>query len=98
MKKEPVIHVPSGYHAVVTAANMFDDEYFDVRYVIDDEKCNIEDADDVPYSPNGTQVFVANTHNPVILTVPGYYRVVARGVVNDNARLFSKLVSAPKGC
>lgn len=97
MKKPVAIKVTGGEHVVVVAYGMFDDEVYDVRYVIDADKCDIEEALDVPFSPNGSAEYIAPTRNPVVLTIPGYYRFVPRGVVNDNAKLFHSSIPAG-GC
>lgn len=94
-KKEVAIKVTAGEHVVVVAYGMFDDEVYDVRYVIDDNKCDIKDALDVPFAPNGAAEFISPARNPIVLTIPGYYRFVPRGVVNDNAKLFHNAVPAP---
>lgn len=98
MKKEPAIHVVPGMITVVAATGLFDDESYEVRYVIDvKDQCNIDKAPDIPYAVDGRVMKLSAAHNPIMLTVPGYYRIVPVGVVNDGAKLFYDQVPAPKG-
>lgn len=97
MKKEPAVHVTPGKMIVVAALGLFDDESYQVRYVIDvKDQCDINKAPDIPYSPKGEALTLSNMKNPIMLTTPGYYRIVPVGVVNDNAKLFYSEVPAPK--
>lgn len=98
MKKEPAVQVTPGNITVVAATGLFDDESYEVRYVIDTkDQCDIAKAPDIPYSPNGEVLTISNKRNPVMLATPGYYRIVPVGVVNDGAKLFYDEVKAPKG-
>lgn len=86
-KKEYAIEVLPNTYRIITASGMFDDEAYDVRLVID-RGGKMDEQDDVPFCPCGQSVALTMKTNPVVLTIPGRYRLVARGVVNDKARLF----------
>lgn len=74
---------------VFTALNLQEGERYKVRWVVD-TRGNMEDQPDVEYIPNGKAVEITNTSNPVMVTIPGWYRIVPDGVLNPTADVYCK--------
>jgi len=96
-QREPMIQVTSTEWVVVMATGMFDDESYNVRYVID-VGCDLADAGDIAYSPDGAPLVLSPRTQPLTLKTPGWYRIVPNGVVNDHAKVFWNAVPANRVC
>lgn len=76
-----------GYTAVISGVGLLEGDAFVVHRVID-SSCNLDDAKDIPFSPCGKTVTLDYTHNPVIIGMPGIYRLYPSGAVSDTAQLW----------
>lgn len=93
MKKPYAIEVPSCRAVVVSGVDLQEGDAFVVHRLID-SSCAIDDAKDIPFTPCGKIVRLDSTHNPIILEMPGRYRVYPDGAVSDTASLWIDTVSA----
>lgn len=95
MSQKPyAVHVLPCRSLVVSGVNLQEEDRFVVHRVVDSE-CDIKDAVDIPFSPNGSVVAISYTTNPINLTMPGRYRIYPDGVVSDTAYLY---IDEIKGC
>lgn len=87
MKKPAVIEVHPCKQVFVSGVDLQEGDRYVVHRVVDSE-CDITVARDIPFSPHGAVVFLDNTHNPIVLDMPGKYRVYPDGVVSPTAELW----------
>lgn len=92
MKKPEALLVRPCKHVVVSGVDLQEGDKFVIHRVIDSE-CDITEARDIPFSPCGKTLFLDNTHNPVLIDMPGRYRIYPDGIVSDTADLWFDEVS-----
>lgn len=62
----------TGY--VVSAANLAEGEQIEIMYVA----CvDCDGGHEIPFSPCGTPMFIDEFYNPVVLDIPGQYRLTS---------------------
>lgn len=87
MKKPAAVTVRPCKALVISAVDLQEGDSFVVHRLIDSE-CDIEEAKDIPFSPCGKVLKIDSTHNPVLVDMPGRYRIYPDGVVSDTAELW----------
>lgn len=89
----PVMDLPvAADYLVIFATGLMEDDRFLVEFAMTDD-CDVADAEFGPFAPNGKQVVISATSNPVILRVPGFYRVVPDGVIESpDVQFFHRVV------
>lgn len=92
-KKPEILQVRPCKAAVVSGIDLQEGDKFVIHRVID-SSCSIKDAKDIPFSPCGKPLILDSTHNPVMIDMPGMYRVYPDGVVSDTASLWVDEISS----
>lgn len=88
MSKKPTpIQVRPCKAIVVSGVNLVEGDAFVVHRIVD-TSCDISQAADIPFSPYGKVLRIDETHNPVIIDMPGRYRIYPDSVVSENAELW----------
>lgn len=88
MSKKPyAIEVVPGKAVVVSGVGLQHGDRFVVHRLID-STCDIEDAKDIPFSPCGKVVALDYERNPVMIDMPGRYRIYPDGVLSATAELW----------
>lgn len=93
MIKPTAIQVRPCKAVVVSGVDLQEGDAFVIHRVIDSE-CDLSEAKDIPFSPCGKPLVLDYTHNPVMIDMPGRYRLYPDGVVSDTASLWTDEVSA----
>ena len=85
------VSVGFGTARVLVGLGLFPDERFLIEYTLDPGCCP-DTAAFAAYHENGEPVVLDETHNPIILWVPGTYRLIPDGELNERADV---MVGAP---
>ena len=78
------VSVGIGTARVLVGLGLFPDERFLIEYTIDPGCCP-ETAPFAAYHENGLPVVLDETHNPIVLWLPGTYRLISDGELNERA-------------
>lgn len=76
----------------VQAVGMYPGDEYEIHYLTGFPGCNPNDMDFVPYYEDGRLVMLDESHNPLTLWRPGFYKVVPLSEMNERADV---LVSDP---
>lgn len=91
MSKPYAIEVRAKTAVVISGVDLQQGDAFIIHRVIDSE-CDINDAKDIPFTPCGKVVKLDTDHNPIMIDMPGRYRVYPDGVVSDTAQLWFDVI------
>lgn len=90
-ERVPAVQLPTGCdELIIFACNLQDEDAFVLEYSLGDG-CTPENACYAPFAPNGQVVRVTPENNPVVVSVPGFYRVVPDGFVSPDAMVQTKV-------
>lgn len=84
MAASNTFQVQSGRAVNIVAMGLYPGDVYTVQYAID-VGCRPPEANYVDYYENGKLVVLDETHNPLTLWRPGFYRVVPDAPMNENA-------------
>lgn len=78
------VQVTAGTARSILALGLFPGEQYLLEFALD-LGCCPADANYAPYHENGVQVVLDETHNPLTLWRPGFYRLLPDGDLNERA-------------